>query len=140
LLAHIRLGALLSFLSSAMLLNTRLSLLSSGRPEFKHAQVPLASLYFASSLCAILAGTLIQRNVVVKRSLGNCLQAGGRIEGRCKISSGAKLLLASSMCRLDKNPSLMLILCAFERIHEFVIGIIAVLVSVTCIYLLILGS
>jgi len=103
-LSHARLGLLLSLLSSSMLLNTRLSGRANGkeRNEFSDARVPLASLYFASSICAILTGWW-----AYKMALRDFLQR--------KAFAGF-------------------------LVHEFVIGVIALLVSSTCIYLLILPS
>lgn len=57
-LAYLRLGLLLSLLSSSILLNTRLSG-RGGRHEFTKAQIPLGSLYFVASFCAILAGMTV---------------------------------------------------------------------------------
>jgi len=103
-LAHCRLGLLLSLLSSSMLLNTRLSGRSDGREskEFSHAQLPLAALYFASSICAILAGWW-----AYSKALQDFLRRKAFVN---------------------------------FQIHEFVIGMIAILVSSTCIYLLIMES
>jgi len=96
-LSHVRLGLLLSLLSSSMLLDTRLSVRTGGHNEFSRAQVPLGSLYFALSLCAILAGVSDWRGEAVYTLIWARFQAGGHIGEHWKISSDAKHLLASRM-------------------------------------------
>ncbi|KAF8311555.1 hypothetical protein DL93DRAFT_1387937 [Clavulina sp. PMI_390] len=99
-LSYLRLGILLSLLSSSLLLNARISNTTSTEPV--QAQLPLGTLFFVASLLATFSGWWAYR-LALKEFL-------------------------KQKAFLD-----------FE-IHEIALGFVALLVSGTCLYLLILEA